>query len=133
MGTGGIMSKLTIQAFSDTHEKHNKLTLDYSDVLIFAGDSNCRWEWQLAEFFQWFSEQPAKHKIYVPGNHDWYCQLYPEETRQLAEDYDIIYLVNEEVIIEDKKFYGSPYTPQFLNWAPLIKFLRSSTLSTKPL
>lgn len=110
-------NKFTFQCISDTHERHEQIQLDYSDAIIFAGDNNCRWEWQLAEFFQWFSEQPCKYKIYVPGNHDRYCELYPEESKQLAEDHDIIMLVNEEVVIEGHKFYGSPFTPMFYNWA----------------
>ena len=36
---------------------------------------------------------------------------------KLKEYPDIIYLQDQSVMIEDVKFYGSPYQPEFYNWA----------------
>jgi len=108
---------LEFQVFSDTHQKHGHLNLTYSDVLIFAGDHHCTKELDLVLFLTWFELQPSKYKIFVPGNHDIFCEENPERTKELMELHNIHYLVDEEVIIEGHKFYGTPYTPEFCNWA----------------
>jgi len=108
---------LKVIAFSDTHRTHEDLTIDYCSVLIFAGDHHCTTQLELARFLEWFSEQPSEYKIFIPGNHDIYCEKNPEDTRQLMSDYDIIYLCDSGAILEGKKFWGSPVTPEFNNWA----------------
>ena len=79
------------------------------DVLIFAGDYS--WASGLRSsvaFTDWFREQPGIYKILVPGNHDYNIDLVNTEGMSV--------LINQEVVIEGVKFFGSPYTPEFMGW-----------------
>ena len=75
-----------IFAFSDTHGFNDRLQMPKdADILICAGDccKDCN-QWdaideELQRFFDWYSRQPAKLRIYVPGNHDVIFDLNPEE------------------------------------------------------
>lgn len=107
---------------SDTHGFHEQEPLEPVDILIHAGDATNYYNWQknVAEwnqFFKWFIDYPAEYKIYVPGNHDTYlfhvkCQVdLPEKT----------YILNhQELEIEGLRIFGSPYTPNFNDWAFMV-------------
>jgi len=88
------------------------------DVLIHAGDfainasSN-----DIDAFVKWFGSLPHKHKIFVPGNHDWCFQDYEEDSIGILEAHGITTLINDSVTIDGVKFYGTPYQPVFFNWA----------------
>ena len=61
-----------IVGISDTHNLHGKLrNLPVGDILVHAGDFS---QWgtlsEVRMFAEWFGNQPFKHKILVPGNHD---------------------------------------------------------------
>jgi hypothetical protein len=56
-------------AFSDTHGLHRSLTPEACTVAIFAGDAELYGQ-GLEDFLQWYSEYPAEHRLFVPGNHD---------------------------------------------------------------
>lgn len=62
-----------IFAFADTHGGHRKIRVpDDTDILICAGDAvedNLQGN-EYDDFLDWFSIQPGKHKIFVPGNHE---------------------------------------------------------------
>jgi len=107
----------SIIAFSDSHSQHRKFSFPESDILIFAGDCNCSRLEGLLDFYDWFQKQPSKHKIFIPGNHDWFCQDHPDIARAEAEKCGIIYLLHEPCEIMGIKFFGSPYTPEFCGWA----------------
>ena len=68
-----------IFAFSDTHGRHRELEVLTTDILICAGDV-CNWgdEAELQDFYQWFAELPAAHRLFVPGNHDLPFEFAPE-------------------------------------------------------
>lgn len=114
------MSK-RIWCISDTHTRHNELTIPENiDIAIHAGDaSNIRDssfnEAEMREFLRWFDSLPVKHKIFVPGNHD----TSIEKGMFNFDDYtDIKFLINESVVIDGIKIYGSPITPTFgSGWA----------------
>ena len=64
---------------SDTHCFHLQEPLDPVDLLIHCGDaahSKNLWanEREFKEFFSWWEAYPADEKIFVPGNHDMYCE-----------------------------------------------------------
>lgn len=102
---------------SDTHEQHEALgTLPEGDVLIHAGDYTYGGHKKAkAAFFDWFYTQPHRNKLFVAGNHDF---KEPKKHIDMAFDgHTISYLFESGVEIDGLKFWGSPYTPLFGNWA----------------
>lgn len=120
--------KLTF--ISDTHNKHKQLTshLPGGDVLIHAGDiSSMGYEHEIREFCKWFNNiEGYKTKIFIAGNHDWGFQLNPEKTKEILDFYSGVTYIQDETIvyIDDSSeefnlvnIYGSPWQPEFYNWA----------------
>ena len=113
---------MKILAMSDTHGKHAQIPKDWmppADVLVHAGDiSNVGRMVEIIDFLDWFSKQPYEHKIFIAGNHDWGFQENYDVMTRIVRDYgNIIYLEDSEVVIGGVKFYGSPWQPEFCNWA----------------
>lgn len=104
---------MKIFAISDTHNQHARLVIPPCDILIHAGDAtNGGSARELNVFWDWFDAQPAKYRIFVPGNHDILCQ-----TRNLRPDNGIITLVDQSITIGKFKIYGSPWQPEYHDWA----------------
>ena len=61
---------------------------------------------------------PHKHKLVVAGNHDFLFERDPATARALFTH--ATYLEDEAVEIDGVRFYGSPYTPEFFNWAFML-------------
>lgn len=115
---------MRITFISDTHTKHRfcEHALTGGDVLIHSGDiMNSGWnEREVREFLDWFSELPYQHKIFVAGNHDRYFQIYPDLIRNMIEEsykHKLVYLQDEWIVIDGVKIYGTPWQPEFYNWA----------------
>ena len=111
---------MKIVCISDTHHLHNLLKFEIpdGDILIHAGDfTNVGNKEDVVNFNKWLGKLPHKHKIVIAGNHDWL--LYRKKnSRNLLTN--CTYLEDEEVTIDGIKFYGSPYTPTFFNWAFML-------------
>jgi Icc-related predicted phosphoesterase len=117
--------KLTI--LSDTHGKHNQITknLPGGDILIHAGDmSSMGYKHEIENFCKWFDGlDNYDNKVFIAGNHDWGFQNHPEQTKEIIEFYkNITYLEDQLDMIgqttEDMvKIWGSPWQPEFYNWA----------------
>lgn len=118
---------MKITFISDTHNKHTKLnnSLPGGDLLIHGGDiSSMGYKHEIQGFLKWFNRlDNYTHKIFIGGNHDWGFQDNPNMCKELLEFYDkVTYLEdNMEVIGDDYqtgvKVWGSPYQPEFCNWA----------------
>jgi Icc-related predicted phosphoesterase len=111
---------LKICCISDTHNKHNQITIPPCDILIHAGDAtSVGLESEVRRFAKWFHEQPARYKIFVPGNHeDGFENALPLSKTWFQEECpDGILLIHEPIWIEGINIFGSPYTPFFHNWA----------------
>lgn len=107
-----------IIAISDTHNRHKSIIIPKCDILIHAGDATNRGEHnELAPFLNWFSEIDCKYKVFVPGNHDFYCERMPEKTRMMCEDRGITLLNDSGVELDGLKIWGSPIQPWFHSWA----------------
>ena len=83
-----------IFAFADTHGRHRMIRVpDDTDILICAGDAvedNLQGN-EYDDFLDWFSIQPGKHKIFVPGNHELSFDIgVAENVRPLFERRGII-------------------------------------------
>ena len=115
---------MKILHISDTHGFHGQFPnarFDGIDVVIHSGDcSNYREPImnhpEVLNFLEWYKNVPVKHKIYVAGNHDTSIERKLVTPDQFAEA-GIIYLENAATTIDGVKFWGSPNTPTFGNWA----------------
>lgn len=108
---------MKILHISDTHNHHRELQrqmkIPSADVIIHSGDVCFRGDdEQVTDFLDWFSKLPIKHKILVPGNHDFYFEGKCFETPE-----EIHVLIGRGIEIEGVKFWGSPFTVQEFAWA----------------
>jgi Icc-related predicted phosphoesterase len=104
---------------SDTHCQHDKVQIEKCDVLVHAGDLSYRGtEDEITPALVWLQKQPAEFVVLIAGNHDWLFERNPVLARTLLSQYPKIkYLEDESVTLHGVKFWGSPYTPEFCNWA----------------
>lgn len=115
-------NKLKIWHISDTHTYHWLLKVPENiDMVIFSGDcSNPRNpimnSIEVENFIAWFASLDIKYKIMIAGNHDSSIEKGYIKPEKFTSN-NIIYLENEEVIIEGFKIWGSPFTPSFNDWS----------------
>lgn len=109
---------------SDTHGFHGMFPdsrFEGVDVVVHSGDCS---NWrdvgrnsvEVKDFIQWYKNVPVKHKIFVAGNHDTSIERRLITPADFAEA-GIIYLENAATTIDGVKFWGSPHTPTFGDWA----------------
>ena len=110
---------MRIVAISDTHGSHLGLKVPDGDVLIHAGDLCSRGSMiDAIEFINWFNTHSHPTKIFIAGNHDWIFEKDPGLMATVLKGYpDVIYLNDSGVTIKGLKFWGSPVSPRFYNWA----------------
>lgn len=100
---------------ADTHNQHFDIAIPEGDILLHAGDcTDGGTRNETENFLEWFSSQPHKHKILVPGNHDFYFEK-PENLKKVPENIHL--LIDKGVEIEGLQLWGSPVTPGIGNWA----------------
>lgn len=97
-------NKLRLVIVSDTHRSF-PYPVPAGDVLIHCGDS----EWSVDELESWATGQEHAHKIVICGNMD--SSL--SDTNAFSAE-NITYLQDNAVEISGVKFYGSPWTPEFV-------------------
>jgi Icc-related predicted phosphoesterase len=114
---------MRLVCMSDIHTKFSGLNVPDGDVFIFAGDYSFPGnENELVNFGSWLRTLPHKTKIVISGNHDRAAErlgktLTAQVLTDKGKDKSIIYLQDSFHIIDGIKFYGSPYTHEFGNWA----------------
>lgn len=112
---------MKIIAISDTHNWHKKLIIPECDILIHAGDwTGMGYESEVRDFAKWLNKQTqCKNIIVIPGNHELrFEEGLPASAQWFKEEAPNVHLlINESVIIEGIKIYGSPITPFFNDWA----------------
>ena len=74
-------------------------------------------EHDITDFCEWFEAQDYKHKIFIAGNHDRMFENHPLESNTIVNKYDVTYLQDDEHLIDGVKLYGTPWQPEFCNWA----------------
>ena len=100
-----------IIAVSDTHGRHEQLSVPPCDILIHLGDAcNDGDMEQLRDFFLWFEEQNAKHKIFIAGNHDLIFDFNPASARGMIPN-DIIYMENNIIKLDGLTIASVKATP----------------------
>jgi len=96
------------------------------DTLIFAGDvTPMGKETEVVSFARYLSTIALDFKdiIVVGGNHDFLLEQFPVLSKQLMgywmpyDGANLHYLCDSGVTIDGIKFWGSPWTPKFGNWA----------------
>jgi len=119
---------------SDTHSLHNNMInpVPDGDVLIHCGDvCNRGTTKDFLDFLNWFSKFPHETKIFIAGNHDFALQNKPDEVKHALANLElsgtnIHYLEDSGITIQNGdeapvNFWGSPWTPEFYNWAFMKK------------
>ncbi len=112
--------------------------LPKAEILLHAGDcTNVGKEHEITQFVNWFQDLKGfDTKIFIAGNHDfgfehfkdpyhkgrptWIHHLLSEENLSQS---DVVYLHDSSYTIDSPEFsrpikiYGSPWQPEFYNWA----------------
>ena len=110
---------MKIWFISDTHCEHEGLEVPEVDAVIHWGDeSNHGNAWmnepEARRFFDWYSALEIPTKIFVPGNHS----TAIEQGLIRVSDYpEVRFLIHDSMQWNGLKIFGSPYTPDFFNWA----------------
>lgn len=105
---------------SDTHNRHNKLTIPECDFLFHCGDwTSMGHKHEVEDFAKWLDKQPAKHVVLIPGNHELQFEKDFPNSRKWITDHcpKAHLLVDESVTLEGIKIHGSPVQPFFCDWA----------------
>ncbi len=119
---------MRITVISDTHQKHKKTTefLPGGDLLIHAGDimTSGYHKREVEDFLAWFSKRTNyTKKIFIAGNHDRLFESAPDLIQPYLDGFpEAIYLEDSSFEYYEKlerpiKIYGSPWQPEFYNWA----------------
>jgi Icc-related predicted phosphoesterase len=107
--------------FSDTHQMHESIEeVPAGDCLIHCGDFTNRGSLlAVQQFAAWFGAQPHRHKVAIGGNHDLCFEdgILHTKAREILATQGITYLQDSGMEIQGLKFWGSPWTPPFYNWA----------------
>lgn len=132
---------------SDSHSLHDQLNFKIEDlinpkdenILIHSGDcTNKGTDSEIKDFIDWFSNiELFDKKIFIAGNHDFGFEKInkiPYHSTQIPEvvkmvnpielnKHNVVYLEDQEYKFKSVslkrtlKFYGSPWQPEFYNWA----------------
>lgn len=103
---------------SDTHGDHRKLQLPHADTIVHAGDLSADGDpKEVRDFIAWFDALDYTNKILIAGNHDWHMQTHAAEMASVLAESSINYLFDSGVEIDGIRFWGSPFTPEYFNWA----------------
>lgn len=110
---------MKILALSDLHGYLPQI--EPCDLLILAGDYEYNRDaaeqgrFMMGKFFLWLQRLPAKHIVWIGGNHDqtlFFKKAYGDWMRHGRAHY----LEDRAITIEGVKIYGTPWTPPFFDW-----------------
>jgi len=103
---------------SDTHNMLDQIILPEGDILLHAGDATMTGDIPEIKMFNHHLgniKHKFKHIVYVPGNHDFCMQDFPD-IRHLMIDQAIV-LIDEYIDLLGYRIYGSPWQPWYYDWA----------------
>ncbi len=87
------------------------------DILVHAGDLTMRGSLsEVAIALEWLADLPHQHKIIIAGNHDFAFEDHTEAAQSLVPS-NMTYLCDQGTVIAGVHFWGSPYQPEFFDWA----------------
>jgi len=129
---------MRIILISDTHSLHRRMKYDVAsfikpnefNVLIHAGDcTNIGSEPEVNDFISWYNSlEGFNAKIFIAGNHDLSFETKAKWLSSLIDNNELqnsntVYLEDETLLIQNENFskpvkvYGSPWQPEFYDWA----------------
>lgn len=107
---------MRIVCVSDTHNQLDKISVPAGDILVHAGDLTGRGSMQeIGRAGKALAALPHPYKVVIAGNHDWDLQRLPAPAIQLLGK--VTYLHDRGVEVAGLRFWGSPWTPWFCDWA----------------
>lgn len=111
---------MRIVCISDTHGRTGGVLhpdqIPAGDVLIHAGDMTGMGSLgEVGSFVQWLEQLPHRRKIVIAGNHDFAFEQGTAARTMFHDDTE--YLEDSATVFDGVKFYGSPFQPEFCNWA----------------
>ena len=110
---------MNIVVISDTHGGHEYLDIPEGDLLIHAGDvTPMGSRAELERFDQWLGDLSHPHKIVIGGNHDFVLESEGEEAHSILSN--ARYLKDDLAVVEGFQIWGSPWTPDFHDWAFML-------------
>ena len=109
---------MRIVAVADTHTfEHDLGAIPDGDVFVHAGDLLRRGTLaELADVSAWIRSLPHEFKLVIAGNHDW-CFIDDRAACERALGEDVIYLEDQAASIGGLRFWGSPWQPEYNDWA----------------
>lgn len=109
---------MKLVCISDTHGFHDQLSLPRGDILVHAGDFTDGGLVEEAQhFLRWFGQVgDFAHRLLIAGNHDLAFEHLPELVEKFIPE-NVTYLNDSGVTLGGLRFWGSPVTPYFFNWA----------------
>lgn len=109
---------MRIVCISDTHGLGWDVEVPEGDLLIHAGDLTSRGSgaaWLRG--CEWLGSLMHPHKVLIAGNHDFFAERNEDQARLYAERAGIEFLQDSGINIEGLNVWGSPWQPEFFNWA----------------
>lgn len=129
---------------ADTHQQEATWTFSPfpsdADVLVYAGDFTYTGAPDaIRAFAAWLRALPVAEKVVIAGNHDvtldapyydraWKrfhrrgkLELTPADVDELRASCSA-FLCNGEAVVHGLRFWGSPYSPEFCDWAFPLEF-----------
>jgi Icc-related predicted phosphoesterase len=103
-----LQRPLRIVAISDTHELHRELVIPDGDLLIHAGDFTMfsKSTAAILDFNEWLGELPHRHRIVIPGNHEFFLEA-DQTRRSLVSNATV--LIDEGIVVMGLRIW-SPAT-----------------------
>lgn len=122
---------MLVTLISDTHDQHRSVNLPGGDLLIHTGDfmTSGYSKSQAEDFFKWMEYQDYDDIVFIAGNHDRIMQNEPDAMKGILDGYKCIdYLEDTELVLygdgpngdlpeNNIRIYGSPWQPEFYDWA----------------
>ncbi|KAH3762455.1 UPF0046 protein C25E10.12 [Pelomyxa schiedti] len=122
-----------VVCLADTHDRNllERMTIPDGDILLHAGDFSMTGGRAGVERFARFMESmPHRYKVIIAGNHDLnfdlaYCKTHRGKTDKdpqsikdiVARNPAFYYLEDSSAKIMGLNIYGSPWQPEFCDWA----------------
>ena len=122
---------MLVTLISDTHDQHRSVNLPGGDLLIHTGDfmTSGYSKSQAEDFFKWMEYQDYDDIVFIAGNHDRIMENAPDAMKGILDGYKCIdYLEDTELVLygdgpngdlpeNNIRIYGSPWQPEFYDWA----------------